>query len=261
MLTKTDEEKRAAKARAAEEKAAVKQEREAETARKPEEERMAKAEGVHKVDDACPTVPATAPDATPHPTTEYPRVSEDRDNDSLYQDPTPADRVNETQDHTPSSPTSPTSPISPTSPKSESKRIKSFLNKFKRRSKHSAATAETDKPGFIGGAALRQSSAHNSVPSSPRPEASRTSDAERRYSDVSSLSADGDVGDRAHAPEQSGAEPELSPVSSGFGAEFEEARDSFDERMAPPPSFTVSDVAAARKGSPNRDSRFHEVGI
>jgi hypothetical protein len=43
-------------------------------------------------------------------------------------------------------------------------------------------------------------------------------------------------------------------------SDFEEARDHFDEGLAPPPTFT-SEVDKDRHGSPVRDSKFHEVGI
>jgi hypothetical protein len=207
-----------------------------------------------------------SPPALTVPSAQRTPTSDNRENDSLYRDPTPADRIEQPQSNVPSSPVSPTSP---SSPKSDSGRIHSFLSKFKRRSKHSAATAETEndnqqKPGFIGGAALRQSSAQSNKndtdPSSPLEEASQVPDPSRRYSDVSSLSAGADgADDRDGRPEQSGAD--LSPVSSGVAADIDEARDSFDERLAPPPSFPSLDAAAARKGSPNRDSKFYEVGI
>lgn len=178
------------------------------------------------------------------------------DNDSLYRDPMAAAQSS----HTPE-PES-TSPTSPTSPKSDSKGIKSFLNKFKRRSKHSGASAEIDKPGFIGGIALRDAnreleshSNQNSVPSSPQPEVP-----ERRYSDVSSVSVDSAFADdRGRGAERTTSG--LTETTTKGSEEFEEARDDFDEKLAPPPSFTTVDGSAGRKGSPSRDSRFHEVGI
>jgi hypothetical protein len=49
-------------------------------------------------------------------------------------------------------------------------------------------------------------------------------------------------------------------VVSGRTDDFEEARDNFDEDLAPPPAFG-SEVESGRKGSPNRESRFQEVGL
>lgn len=177
-------------------------------------------------------------------------------------------------------------PVDPTSPTSQgsSKGLKSLLNKLKRRSKPTTST-ETDEttkekePGFIGGAALRSS------PSDPETQTSKSAsqthrdsterpvdlgDVEPRptfvphvdpdpYSEVSSLSSD--YGDANTAPRGRLAERVVSSgtVKSG-GTDFEEARDHFDADLAPPPTFT-SDADKARKGSPNRDSKFHEVGL
>jgi hypothetical protein len=171
------------------------------------------------------------------------------------------------------------SPISPTSPKG----IKNLLNKFKRRSKHSPATAEADKAGFIGGAALRNSESHSQTQSQPGSGTASpihpTHIPVRRDSEISSASSDDD---RGHSPEPAPI-PErttsgLSEVSelsktapermttgqSGAYSdvsEYEEARDDFNDSLAPPPNFTTSDTSSARKGSMSRDSRFHEVGI
>lgn len=188
----------------------------------------------------------------------------------------PAPHTVEAESTSPISPTSPTSLTSPTSPtsatKTDSKGIKSFLNKFKRRSKHSSASADAEKPGFIGGVALRESESNShshpasrSTPSSPvlapdttsAAQATETSVTHRRYSDISSISSDEvEEGARGRTPERTGTG--VSGVSDN--SEFEEAKDGFDEGLAPPVSF-ATDGDAGRRGSPNRDSKFREVGI
>lgn len=182
--------------------------------------------------------------------------------------------------------TEPTSPTSPTSAKG----IKGIFSKLKRRSKHdSTATTESDgkttdkdNAGFIGGASLRasESKSHSSTaPSASQAEASSTTRPtdlgdveptivprlsetattsevkEDRLSDVSSLSSDDEDLSRGR-PRQERVTSDTTRASS----DFEEARDHFDEALAPPPTFT-SDVQKGRHGSPVRDSKFHEVGI
>jgi hypothetical protein len=274
MLTEfSDEEKRAAKARTTEEKAAMRQEQEAEKEKKAEEKRMQQ-ENRKSKELSSPTSDETRRNVftpwqkmksptEPRGEEHYPAVT-DNDNDDLYRDPTPAGQPAQSSDPESGSVTSPTSPTSPT--KSDGKGFKGFLKKFKRRSKHSAAAAETDKPGFIGGAALRGSSSHSnsnrngndSVPSSPHPAPALASNSDGHYSDVSSISTDAN-GDRGRAPKRT-----ASGVSVVSGtSDYSEARDAFDPdvKLPPPPVFGSTDAAAGRKGSPNRDSRFTEIGI
>ncbi|KAF2728369.1 hypothetical protein EJ04DRAFT_516662 [Polyplosphaeria fusca] len=244
-----DEEKKAARSRTTEEKAAIKQEREAEKEKKKEEKRLEKEEKqkAREAPVASTAAPETAETTTPATAVDESHTAED-DNDDLYTDPTPQVAAQDSE-HDSASPASPTSPTSPS--KGESKGFKSLLNRFKRRSRH-------EKPGFIGGASLRASSAHSnrdSAPSSPivadTTEATGPSNSGRRYSDVSSLSSRGRSSDRLR-----------SENAASGGTEFEEARDEFDEKLAPPPSFTSNDASVAgRKGSPSRDSKFHEIGI
>ncbi|KAF2787766.1 hypothetical protein K505DRAFT_411251 [Melanomma pulvis-pyrius CBS 109.77] len=253
-----DEVKKAIKARTTEEKAAAKQEKEAEREKKTEEKRTQKEEKRKSREMGVlgtGTVAGAAAPATVTP--DVPTATEEQ-NDDLYRDQTPT-QVSHTAEPEASSPVSPTSPTSPTSPRSDSKGLKSFLNKFKRRSKHSSASADNDKPGFIGGVALRESSSashQTSVPSSPAPEPTQSS--ERRYSDISSISSGRASSERiGRVPQRTVSG--LSAVSGN--TDFEEAKDDFDEKLAPPVSFGTADAEAARKGSPNRDSKFHEVGI
>lgn len=287
-----EEDKRAAKARNAEEKAAAKQAKEAEKTKKAEEDRVAKEEQrkSKEASRVAPTadeqVQGTTVVATPATATAA------DDNVDLYEESTaPTGVLNSTaptQDYTTIAPSlnDPTSPTSPTS----SKGFKSIFNKLKRRSKYdSAATADTDgiatekdNTGFIGGASLRTSASksHSSTtPSSPHGEVSSTArpinlgDTEPafiphvsepavvphvkddRYSDISSLSSDDKEVTRGRPrPER------LTSNDTRASSDFEEARDHFDQDLVPPTVFT-SKIDKGRHGSPIRDSKFHEVGI
>ncbi|CAE7201476.1 hypothetical protein CFE70_008263 [Pyrenophora teres f. teres 0-1] len=264
-----EEEKRAAKARAVEEKTAAKQEKEAEKTRRLEEDKLAREQ--HKSKDAL-VADSTAEGVTV------------RENDDLYNEPTPSTDARNTSGHEAADMASPES----------SKGFKSLLSKLKRRSKHSPAAGPEDNTkekvtAFVGGAALRnppskdpsqsQSStsavlpnhrsieSHVSAEADPSAEASLTEPAYVPhvdntdgdcYSDVSSLSSDGDEFDMVRG--------RLTKRVVSGGTEtseaetFEEARDHFDETLAPPPAFG-SEVVTARKGSPSRESKFQEVGL
>lgn len=175
---------------------------------------------------------------------------------------------------------------SPTSPNS-SKGLKSIFNKLKRRSKHDPAgtdgaadVAKEKEPGFVGGASLRDStSLPQSQPSSSAAAATTTTSGDERphnlgdveptfvphvdaledpYSDVSSMS---DY-DETAVPRGRSTERIVTTntkTSGGTDSEFQEAQDHFDEGLAPPSTFTTD--ADKAKGSPNRDSKFREVGI
>ena len=160
----------------------------------------------------------------------------------------------------------PSEPNSPTSPtKSDSKGFKHLFNKLKRRSKHSNSVFEQSnpEPGFIGGAAFTGASSGSAGagpnPSTPNPlqQTNTASTAVNLNSNpyhspsVSSLSGEED--DRGRAVQRRAIG--VSAVSKE--SDLEEARDTFDERLAPPPSFG-SDAAEGRRGSPIRDSRFLE---
>ena len=78
------------------------------------------------------------------------------------------------------------------------------------------------------------------------------------YSDVSSISS---VGSDKEGRKRL-ARRTITGASTRTGnTEVEEARDGFDETLAPSPNFTTSDAGAARIGSPTRESRFREVGL
>lgn len=159
-----------------------------------------------------------------------------------------------------------TSPTSPSTSPKEPGKMKSWLKtKFSRRmSKGQKTTGKDEKrSSFVGGATLTGASTNNSTASigaksssvrdvanantAPLPVASTgTGDVSaiepeeergrkaRRSSDVSALSSDRDL---------DGPEDE----------EFQEARDNFDEDLAPPPTFP-----AEKSSSPVRSTKFTE---
>ena len=76
------------------------------------------------------------------------------------------------------------------------------------------------------------------------------------YSEVSSLS---DYEEPMVTRGRSAERITSTDTKKSGATDFEEAQDHFDEGLAPPPTFTTN--AERGKGSPNRDSKFHEVGI
>lgn len=151
---------------------------------------------------------------------------------------------------------SPISAASPTSPtKTGSNRLSGLFSKLKRRSKHNSSAPES---GFIGGATLRNSesnpqSRRGSSHNSPVPGHIPQLNAGGNHSDVSSLSSDSDAG-RGRALERTAT----SESKASKQSEYEEARDTFNENLAPPPSFGT-ELNTRNSGSPVRDSKFHEV--
>jgi hypothetical protein len=155
---------------------------------------------------------------------------------------------------------------SPTSPTKDDSKVKNWLKtRFSRRSSRAqkpspeepSSSSNGNRSSFIGGAALTGASANNSTASlgqkvtsplasptlpvqteekpisktvdEPEPEEERGRVSKRRDSEVSSLSAD---------------DPE----------EFQEARDEFNEDLAPPPTFV-----AGKSSSPARETKFTEA--
>lgn len=215
------------------------------------------------------------------PRTEGARAS--HDNDDLYQEPGLSTDAQPTSAHESADPTSPNSQESP-------KGLKSLLTKLKRRSKHSPANeadkdAKEKETGFIGGASLHNStsqphsSENDTQPKRDSIDGYVSDKAEEpvepvhtipayvphvdpvdkdQYSDVSSISSHKDdfrpVRGRLTGRVASGG-----TVTSG-GESFEEARDYFDENLAPPPAFS-SDTEDAKKGVSSRESKFQEIGL
>ena len=145
-------------------------------------------------------------------------------------------------------------PMSPSSP-SDGSKVKNWLKtKFSRRmskAQQSSASTSAEKEkdagsGFVGGAALTGASADDSSASlgaksssvrdvamagkAKEPEVPQRGRPEKRDSEVSALSEAGPADDE----------------------EFQEARDNFDEDLAPPPTFS------AKGNSPVRSAKFTE---
>ncbi|KAF1963947.1 hypothetical protein BU23DRAFT_576065 [Bimuria novae-zelandiae CBS 107.79] len=272
------EEKRALKAKSVEEKVVAKQEKTAEKERKAEEKRLAKGEERKSRDKLSEPVPeltggtalGTAAIATGGTGIIAAPVADD--DDDLYRDPTPTgERTSATKEvdessaarpatqeqtsalHSSTAQEEPKSPTSPTSPTKGSKGLTRLLSKFKRRSKHTNSTSE---PSFVGGAILRNSGSNpqsndKSSHGSSVPNHIPKGDADDGHSDVSSLS--GDSGRGRPMERTATSESHVSGQS-----EYEETRDTFNENLAPPPSFGT-ELNTRNSGSPIRDSKFHEV--
>jgi len=159
-------------------------------------------------------------------------------------------------------------PMSPGSPQDGSKVKKWLKTKFSRRASRSQKApdlkGEGGKKDFVGGAALAGASAGAN---------SSTASLEARSSSLQEVAlADTNKDKEPKEPEKVekaeehvgssvGRGSEVSTVSSmsededddDDHQEFEEARDNFDEGLAPPPTFP-----AAKSSSPVRDSKFRE---
>lgn len=250
-----EEKKRALKSHNVEEKSAAKDKHKAEQAKISEEQHMQKEEERKSAEASRENIaqgPREVALATPagiaSPTT-------DEDNDDLYSTPPPVPERNRRAsgaDHAISSSPSATPPTSPTSTSKSG--FKGLFNKLRRRSKHSAATAENEQPGFIARLGRRGSSPSSfrgSQPQSPTADMTAQPAGNRSYSDVSSMSS-----------VQSLSEGRSRQVErTATTTTDEEARDGFDEALAPPPTFTTIEANSARIGSPTRESKFREVGI
>lgn len=114
--------------------------------------------------------------------------------------------------------------------------IKRFFAKFKRKPKGSK-----DEKSFAGGAAL------TNITPKPAPTDSHEYDS----SSISSL-LESDA--EEHGEDGTRPESRVSGVTEG-SEEFEEARDAFDEELAPLPTFVTD---GKKTSNPTRDTRFHE---
>jgi len=153
-------------------------------------------------------------------------------------------------------------PMSPSSPADGSK-VKNWLKtKFSRRMSKAQKTSPTEKEkkketnGFVGGAALALTgaSANNS-----------TASLGAKSSSVRDVAMAGKAKEEIPEPEDRGREERRDSEVSALSAEpagtvqanedeFQEARDNFDEDLAPPPTFV-----AAKSSSPAREAKFTEV--
>eukprot|EP00914_Ancora_sagittata_P030163 GHVO01060024.1.p1 GENE.GHVO01060024.1~~GHVO01060024.1.p1 ORF type:complete len:242 (-),score=20.38 GHVO01060024.1:110-835(-) len=175
------------------------------------------------------------------------------------------------RDSTTAAPTHESEATSPTSPKG----LKSICSRLKRRSKPagtvgSAGVGNDKEQGFVGGATLRSSTSQSQAQSHTSPTRATSGDErphnlgdvepstvphvnelDDAYSDVSSLEEP-----RGRSKERLTS----APTKASGATEFEEAKDHFDEGLAPPPTFTT-DADKETRGSPTRDSKFREMGI
>jgi hypothetical protein len=147
-------------------------------------------------------------------------------------------------------------PLSPGSPGDGSK-VKNWLKtKFSRRmskpQKPPASEKEKEpEKAFVGGAALTGASANNSTASlGAQPASARDIDLAGKAREEPEAAPE----DRGRNPRR---ESEVSALSEPVGDvdedEFQEARDNFDEDLAPPPTFV-----AEKSSSPARSAKFHE---
>jgi hypothetical protein len=261
-----EEKKKALKSHNVEERTAAKQEQKAEQSKRAEEEQMQNEEARKSVEESRENVSEAPRQADPStPTDNVPKT--DDEHDELYSTPGPitqrSRRASAAEPGVSSSPSA-TPPTSPTSPSKSG--FKGFLNKLRRRSRHSAASAETEQPGFIARLGRRGSSPSSMRGSQPQsPNANATAQplgnaGNQSYSDVSSMSSVHSLSEgRSRQVERTTTG--LSAPSAKSGNTDEEARDGFDEALAPPPTFTTTDAKNARIGSPTRESKFREVGI
>jgi len=244
-----------------EEKAAARTEKEAEKAKHAEEKRIQR-EKRKSTEIPKAKEPDTSTTATPATA-----VGTEHQDDDLYSAPAP---VQTTQRDTPEwaktpdikpVPSEPTSPTQPTSPsKGDSKGLKSIFSKFKSR----RFRQEPGKISFSGGSALTgATSKEQANPASTTQHDTTTGTSTYpRSPSISSLSSSDD--DAVEKSRRGRVPKRTTSGVSGISAvsregEFEEARDHFDDTLAPPPTFTSEAGGAARKGSPNRDSKFQEI--
>jgi hypothetical protein len=125
---------------------------------------------------------------------------------------------------------------SPFTPMKGNRGIKSLFAKFKRKPRDSK-----DEKSFAGGAALTNTT---SKPAS--------TDLHEYDSSSSVSSLESDV--EEHDGDGERPESRVSGITEG-SVEFEEARDVFDDGLAPPPTFVTD---GKKTGNPVRDTRFHE---
>ncbi|KAH8803287.1 hypothetical protein F5884DRAFT_503167 [Xylogone sp. PMI_703] len=208
------------------------------------EESHLEEEGDHQVDESHETHEAPEIHETPEQDI---RTSMEREAEQRMQQE--ADRANKDM----------STPISPSSP-GESK-VKNWLNKFRARrlsrTKSSPNTTGDDK-AFIGGAALTggAASANNSTssleanPSSMREVALAGRNREEEHGEDQRIGMPSSRDDEVSSLSTEGPHEETGEENQ----ESEEARDAFDQDLAPPPTFLT-----VKSSSPARDSRFREV--
>jgi hypothetical protein len=158
---------------------------------------------------------------------------------------------------------------SPTSPTKDESKVKNWLKtRFSRRSSKAQkpgpeepSSSNGNRSSFIGGAALTGASANNST-------ASLGQKSERVTSPLASPALPTQTEENPIAkvvepePEEESArgrtdkrrDSDVSALSEADPEEFQEARDEFDEDLAPPPTFV-----AGKSSSPARETKFTEA--
>lgn len=150
------------------------------------------------------------------------------------------------------------SQISPTSPK-EGNRVKSWLKRLsKRQSKSPKSPVDTEaepekRKSFIGGIAMKRSSANNSTVSLGAKSSSiRDVAMAGKGKEKEVLSSEDDRAGRSNKRDSQVSD--LSSVLKTDDDEFQEARDNFDEDLIQP-----SALSTERSSSVARDSKFKEA--
>ncbi|KAE9366190.1 hypothetical protein N431DRAFT_419313 [Stipitochalara longipes BDJ] len=155
-------------------------------------------------------------------------------------------------------------PLSPNSPGDGSK-VKNWLKtKFSRRMSKPQKPSASDKEkepekAFVGGAALTGASANNSTASlGARPSSARdvamAGKAKEEPEPEPEPEPEASLEDRGRLERRDTEVSALSePVGNVDEDEFQEARDNFDEDLAPPPTFV-----AGKSSSPARSAKFKE---
>ena len=169
-------------------------------------------------------------------------------------------------------------PLSPGSPDSKGKGRMSWLKtKFSRRlsRSHKGDLGEKEaakEKGFVGGAALTGASATNSTASLgvAHRDSITTSAKGKESKNVPAVETSLETNDDERIGRPARREEEVSPISpvdqaemdipevkpakANDDEEFQEARDNFDEGLAPPPTFP-----AEKSSSPARETKFTEA--
>jgi hypothetical protein len=210
--------------------------------------------------EAVPT-PASVPEETPATIAERREVSTVPDPIRTSMEDQASMRMHENADAANRDQSTPMSPSSP----GDSSKIKNWLKtKFSRRSSKAQkpSSPEKDKEPektFVGGAALTGASANNSTASlSAKPSSVRdvvlVGKAKEEPVPNAKDEPEPDAEDRGRAKRRSSEVSALSQLPGDVDEEeFQEARDNFNEDLAPPPTFV-----AEKSSSPARETKFTE---
>lgn len=219
-----------------------KDEKKAKEAEEKEEKRLAKEKRKSQKPDALATTTTTSPTTTP--------ASPDPAEEPVMTATSPTPIRTSMEDNTSTRLAETVAAAhhkdEPLSPTSGTPKVKNWLkNRFSRRASKVPKPETSEKESsssFVGGAALSGASANNSTASLGK------------KSEVTSPKADDD-GDEEERVGRSAKrrDSEGSGSVGGDIEEFQEARDEFDEDLAPPPTFP-----AGKSSSPARETKFVE---